>query len=642
MSLVRLENVSKSFAGADVLESVNLRIEAGEKIGLIGRNGTGKSTIFRLITDEMPADKGTIERMKRVRFACLAQLHKTDPTATLHGIVLDYFGELIGQERELQRLEECMAAGDESVLDAYSDLQDAFSIRGGYEFRTRVKQVLQGLGFTPDEFDMPFEALSGGQRTRLMLALVLLEDADLLLLDEPENHLDLEAREWLESYLRDCKAGVVVISHDRRTLNAVPDRILELERGEVRTHAGNYEAYVKSKALLREQQQAAYDRQQEFIRKEEVWIDRFRYKATKAKQAQSRQKQLDKLERVLPPASDADTATFNLGEIARSGAVVLDAKGLTKRYDGLTLYENVSFQVNRGERVGIIGPNGAGKTTLLKQVAGLIEGESGEVLLGNKVTMATYDQNHEGLNPAADILTEVNAVRPLWKPEQIRTFLGKMLFRGDDVFKTISTLSGGELARVSMSRLILGGANVLLLDEPTNHLDLVSREALESALLAFPGTLLLVSHDRALIDQLVDKLIVVEGGRAEVHLGNYSDYLWKKRNQSGDATARAKEQSKAKEEKDVLRIRRENGKKEPDKREDRKARQREDRKRARRREELELEIETTESRLSVYDGEFTRIDPSDYTTLQTMQEEYQGMKKELENLYAEWESLAEA
>lgn len=630
MSLVRLENVTKAFAGAPVLEGVSLRIEAGEKVGLIGRNGTGKSTIFRLILGEMEPDSGLIERMRKARFASLAQMHKVDPEHTIFDIVLHSFQDLLDLEHELTRLETRMAEGDEAALDEYGEKQECFSLRGGYEFRTRIKQVLQGLGFHPDEFNLRFHVLSGGQRTRLMLALVLLQDADMLLLDEPENHLDLEAREWLEDYLTTCPQAVLVVSHDRRTLNTVAQRIFELERGEVRGYTGNYDSFADQKALWIEQQQAAFERQQEFIRKEMVWINRFKYKATKARQAQSRLKKLDKIERLDAPVLDNSEVKFNLGEVVRSGAVVLDARGLTMGYGGLTLYKDVSFQVERGERVGIIGPNGAGKSTLLKQLSGRLEGLAGDVVLGNKVKLGYYDQNHEEMNPLSDILTEVHQARTEWTPEQIRTFLGKFLFTGQDAFQTIGTLSGGELSRVAMAKLILGGANVLLLDEPTNHLDIAAREALEAALSEYPGAILMVSHDRALIDRLVDKIVIIERGRAEAHLGNYSDYRWKFRERLQEA---AGEKSAA----EVLRIRREQT---PEPAPAPKADAKKgDRKRQRRVEELETEIERLEADVRGFDARFAACDPADYGQMQGLKEEYETKQARLLDLYAAWESI---
>ena len=628
MSLVRLENVSKAFAGAAVLEGVDFRVEEGERIGLIGRNGTGKSTLFRLITGEFPPESGVVDRMKRARIACLAQLHRIPEDHTVFDVVLQSFKHLLEQERELNQLEDRMAAGDDSILEEYSRLQEQFTLHRGYEFRSDIKRVLQGLGFRPEEFDLHFSALSGGQRTRLMLALVLLEDADLLLLDEPENHLDLEAREWLETYLNTCRSAVVIISHDRQMLNSVPQRIVEVERGQLFNYAGNYRFYLDNKALRQEQHQKAYERQQEFIRKEEAWINRFRAKNTKATAVQSRIKRLEKLEAIEAPPPDAKNATFNLGEVERSGAVVLDAQGLSMAYDGLQLYQGVTFQVQRGERVGIIGPNGSGKTTLLRQLSAQLPGGKGAVKLGHKVELATYDQHHAHMNPANDILGEVLSVKPQWTPTQMRSFLGRLLFTGEDVFKPIPALSGGELSRVAMAKLMLGSANLLLLDEPTNHLDIASREALENALSAFPGTLILASHDRALIDRLADKLIIIERGAATVHLGNYSHYRWLRNEEE------AEPQDKSTEE--VLRIRRTH-----EAREKKKAREREDRKHRRQIEQLESDIESLEQLVDGYDEKFAQTDPADYQALQQLTEEYEGFKADLQELYAAWEELVE-
>ncbi len=627
MSLIRLENVSKSFAGEPVLDGVSLRIEERERIGLIGRNGTGKSTIFRIITGEMEPDSGVIERMRRMRFACLAQLPQVPENTPIEKIVLDSFAELIEQEQALHRLEHQMADGDESVLAEYSDLQHEFSVRGGYTFRTRVRQVLQGLGFRLDEFNLPYSSLSGGQRTRLRLALVLLQDADLLLLDEPENHLDMEAREWLEAYIKDAREAVIIISHDRRMLNAVTERIIEVERGEIFDYTGNYDYYVGKKALIREQQQKAFDRQEDFIRKETALIEKFRYKNTKARMVQSRIKRLDKMEKVDAPPPEASDVSFGLGEVVRSGEAVLHAHKLSMAYGPLRLYHDVSFTVRRGERVGVIGANGTGKTTLLRHIAGQHPGTGGEAQLGHKVSLAFFEQNHDGVNRANDILGEIMSMRPGWKPEQGRRFLGRFLFTGEDVFKPVATLSGGELARVAMAKLILSDANLLLLDEPTNHLDIASREALEPALAAYEGSIILASHDRTLVDKLVDKLVIFENGTATVHLGNYTHYRWKHKQEEEDREIKSTDE--------VLRIRRET-----EEREKKKARQRDDRKEKKRVEKLESDIAAMEALIEEFSHRFAALDPADYAKAQALKDEYEGMKQDLQELYAEWEELA--
>jgi ATP-binding cassette subfamily F protein 3 len=632
MSLVRLENVIKSFAGAPVLDGVSFRVEEKERVGLIGRNGTGKSTLFRIITGEVAPDSGIVERMKRARNACLAQIPDVVRDATVHDLVLEVFRPLVEMETRVHALETRMSAGDESVMDEYAVLQDDFALRGGYEFRSNINRVLTGLGFTPDEFALPFRALSGGQRTRLMLALVLVQDADLLLLDEPENHLDIKARIWLEDYIRDCGRAVVVISHDRQLLNTVAERIVELERGQYYDFAGNYDAYLAAKALHREQQQKQYERQQEFIRKEQVFIDRFRYKATKARQVQSRMKRLEKLDAVEAPPPESGTADFHLGPVVRSGAVMLHAEHLTMGYGGLTLYRDVYFEVHRGERVGLIGPNGSGKTTLLRQVCGLHQGLRGHIRLGHKVKLGYYDQHHEVLNPKADVLTETLAARPSLTPEQARTFLGKLLFTGEDVFKPIAALSGGERARVALARLMLGEANLLVLDEPTNHLDIASREALENALSGYPGALLIASHDRALIDRLVDKLIILEDGRTEVHLGNYSSYLWRNAQKAQPEPAPVPESGDG----DALRIRKNNKARYEQKREV----QRESRKRERQLAQVEADIASMEELVASFDERFAKADPADYEALNALSEEYEGIKQDLKALYESWENLA--
>jgi ATP-binding cassette subfamily F protein 3 len=638
MSLVRLENVHKSFDTQSVLEGVDLRIEEGERIGLIGRNGTGKSTIFRLILGQTEAGSGTIERMKRARFACLEQLPDVDGETSIHDMVMEPFAELVAMEEELHRLAEQLADADDATLHRYSELQDRFHIAGGYEFRARAAAVLTGLGFSEEEFGLPVNALSGGQRRRLMLALLLLRDADLILLDEPENHLDLKAREWLEDFLRGFGGAFVIISHDRQMLNAVVDRVVELELGQLTSYAGNYQAFLEAKALRREQHEKAYARQQEYIDKEMRLINRFRYKATKAKQMQGRLKQLEKMERIEAPPPEAGDATFKMGDVVRSGTVVLEGRDLSMAYGDLRLYSDFDLAVRRGERIGIIGPNGSGKTTLLRHLAGRLDGGRGDVTVGHKVRLGFYDQHHGNVNPANDILTEVHRARPDWQPEQIRTFLGSMLFRGDDVFKPIEALSGGELSRVALAKLILSQANVLLLDEPTNHLDIASREALENALAGYGGTLVMVSHDRTLIDRFADRLVVVAGGQATVHLGNYSDY----RAAAAPAEDQADEQKTARAQREeVLRIRQGGGEKARPASSDRKQSEREQRKRRRRLEQVEQGITDLESVVEEYEGRFASLDPQNFEAARRLKEEYDGLKDDLAEMYAEWERLAE-
>ncbi|MCP4645919.1 MAG: ABC-F family ATP-binding cassette domain-containing protein [bacterium] len=639
MSIIRLENVTKRFGGEPILDGVDFRVEDDDRIGLIGRNGTGKSTLFKLITGDLDSDGGVIERMRKARVACLAQLPDLNPDASVHDVVMGTFSDLRDQERALSDLEHRIAdlgadgvhegeAYDKLMAD-YGRLQDHFHVSGGYEFRIRAKRILGGLGFTEAEYEMPVHALSGGQRTRLLLALVLMEDADLLLLDEPENHLDIAAREWLESFLRDWPKAFVIISHDRYILDAAVRRVVEVERGGLSGFTGNYEAYRANRELTLEQQKDAYQRQQEFIEKEERWIERFRYKNTKASQVQSRIKRLEKLERVLAPPPEAHAPRFNLGDVVRSGQVVVDAADVSMAYDDLCLYRDLSFQVERGERVAIIGANGSGKTTLLRQLAGRLPDAGGAVSLGHKVTAGFYEQHHESLATDLDVFSEIQAARSDLLPEQIRTFMGRFLFSGDDVFKPVAALSGGELSRVAIAKLILSGANLLLLDEPTNHLDIASREALETALVGYPGTIVLVTHDRTLVDRLADRLIVIENGEATIHLGNYSDYRHKHEAAQAESTASLD---------DVMMIRKRAASK---KRARNKEEQREQRKQRKRLEQIEDDIAAMEETITSVEAESATIDPNDYERARQLREQYEGMKGDLAEMYAEWERLAE-
>lgn len=631
MSIVRLENVSKTFGGDFVLDKVDFRVEKGDKIGLIGRNGTGKSTLFKLITGEVEPDGGTIERMRKAKISYLAQLPDLDPTDTVFDTVMHSFSEMLELEKSLMDLEQSMGNAGEEALAEYDKRREDFEFRGGYEFRTSIERVLHGLGFRVKDYGLSVGALSGGQLARLMLALALLEEAELLLLDEPENHLDLEAREWVEAYLKDFDKAVVIISHDRLMLNSVATRIVEVERSKLNLYIGNYDAHLEQKALQLEQLHKAYGRQQDLIEKEQKWIERFRYKARKAKQVQSRVKRLAKLDKIDAPKKDSDGIRLKTAEVVRSGQVVLDAVGMAKSYDTLTLYKNVSFQIQRGERVCIIGPNGTGKTTMLRQLAGILPDAKGDVSVGHKVKLGYFEQQHEGLNEEATVLNELCTVPSDMSQEQLRTYLGRFLFTGDDVFQTISTLSGGERSRVAIAKLLLSEANVLLLDEPTNHLDIDSREALEAALDSFTGTMVIVSHDRALIDRFADRLILVEGGKASIHLGNYTDYIETVElaqavsdDKKGPAAPKASSKLAARKERAATR-----------------ELNKESILNRRRLEKIESTIMESEKSLKGLEAKLYEINPTNYAALGECQREYAKLKSEIEKMYSTWEELSE-
>lgn len=626
MSLVRLENVNKNFAGEAVLRDVNMRVEEGARIALIGRNGTGKTTLFRLITGDTAPDGGVVERMRRARIVYLAQMPEAAPDATIHEIALTPFAELLKMERALRKLEGRLADGGQAALQAYGDYQQAFIREGGYEFRTRVNQILCGLGFSQEEFSLPFHALSGGWRARLMLSLALLREADLLLLDEPENHLDMDAREWLEEHLQARSEAMVLISHDRRMINTLANQILEVERGALTSYSGNYNAWLKEKALRREQQQKAMERQGAFIRKEQAWIDRFRYKNTKARQVQSRIKRLEKMEMIEAPPTDMNVAGFNLGDVERSGNIVVDARHLSMAYDNNVLYSDLSFSLHRGERLGVIGPNGSGKTTLLRQLAGYHDGLGGTVRMGHNVRCAFYEQHQEHLRSDRDLLEEMQAFRPDWTTQQCRSYLGRFLFSNDDVFKRIPLLSGGERSRLALAKLIASDANLLLLDEPTNHLDIESREALESSLAAFPGAMIVVSHDRTLIDRLVERLVVVQNGCAQLFLGNFSDYRRSHQRPQFELSKNAGKETAPPSR--AIRLR-----------EEKKAREREERRIQRQCEQIEADIAALEREMGDINEQFANLDPADYERGQQLKAAYDQTREKLDKLYDAWMQL---
>jgi ATP-binding cassette subfamily F protein 3 len=634
MSLIRLENITKSFQGDAIFENVSFQIEERERIGLIGRNGSGKSTLFNLVTGSITPDVGTIERMKRARISWLSQMPDVSPTTSIFDVVLLRFESLLRLEDDLAVLERKIEGGESDVIDEYGPLRERFELEGGYEFRSKIKRILCGLGFLEDDFSMEFQSLSGGQRTRLMLALILVEDADLILLDEPENHLDLAAREWLENFLMNWPESLVIISHDRQLLNAVSTRTIEVEHGQIWQFSGNYDSYMENKALRLEQQENEYDRQQRFIKKEEQWINRFRYKNTKAKAVQSRIKKLDKLEKVNSVQGAEKVSAFAHKEVVRSGQLVLKASNLCKSFPGLNLYDEVSFTVERGERVGIIGANGTGKSTLLKQIAGTLDDCTGTIELGHKVSIGYFDQHHANLDVDLDIVSYFEKHYPTMKTETIRSYLGQYLFQGQDVFKSLRSLSGGEKNRVAMAKLIQDNNNLLLLDEPTNHLDIISREVLEESLTHYSGTILLVSHDRLLIDHLVDKLIILGDGKAEVFLGNYSHYKWKKKEDSVFSNTIVSDE--------VLNIRTRDTLEDAGEQTDNKQR-RERRKELRRMEsklkKLEESINSCEYQISSFTDDLNQTDPTDYEELSSLSIQKEKDEAKLEKLVGEWEEL---
>jgi ATP-binding cassette, subfamily F, member 3 len=532
--LFRLSDVHKSYGTQDVLRGASLQINPGEHVGLVGRNGAGKTTIFRLINAEETPDQGEVIRARGTRLGLLAQHIHFEAGSTVHESALAAFGHLQQIEHEMHELEHRMAevgADLDKVLERYSDLQHQFEREGGFEYAARAESILQGLGFERESWSLETEKLSGGQQNRLGLVRLLLAEPDVLLLDEPTNHLDVGAVEWLEEFLQSYASAYVVISHDRYFLDRACRRIVELENGRAASYTGNYSDYLEEREVRREAQQRAYDNQQQLIAKTEEFIRR-NLAGQKTKQAKSRRTLLAKLERVEAVRADQSSGDFRLRSIERTGNHVLTVDHTDVGYPDKVLARDISFVLRRGECLGIIGPNGSGKTTFLRTILKKIPSLAGEVQWGTKVQIGYYAQQLDDLDDRNEIIMELRRVAPSSATAgELRSFLAKFLFTGDDVYKHVRDLSGGEKGRLALAKLIYSRVNVLVLDEPTNHLDIPSREALEEALDAFEGTIVTISHDRYFLDRVATQILALDGeGVAEHYDGDYTEYHdWKAR-----------------------------------------------------------------------------------------------------------------
>ncbi|MGQ9785821.1 MAG: ABC-F family ATP-binding cassette domain-containing protein [Anaerolineae bacterium] len=529
MSLLQTFEVSKHFGAQDVLVGISVRVARGERIGLVGANGSGKSTLLRILAGLEEPSGGRIQRARALRIGYLPQevtLEAGDTSLWEH--VMIAFATLHQQAEALHRLEEALAAAQDKATHAqllarYGNTQAAFEAAGGYTWEQRMRYVLTGLGFEEQDYARPLAQLSGGEQTRAYLARLLLEKPELLLLDEPTNHLDLNAIEWLEEHLLGWCGALVVVAHDRYFLDRITTRIWELEDGRVTSYRGNYSAYVTQRAERHLRQQRLFEQQQEYIARQEDFIRRT-FANQRARSAQDRRKRLERMER-MEQVRDARHIRFRLTSNLRSGDLVLATHDLVVGYRAdEPLFMCPDLAIYRGDRVALLGPNGAGKTTFLKTVLQEIKPLQGQVRIGASVKIGFLAQAHTGLNMDRSVLDEILATKDMTLQEA-RTFLGRFLFSGDDVFKLIGVLSGGERARVALARLVLQGANFLVLDEPTGHLDIPSQELLQSVLADFPGTILLVSHDRFFVDALATWIWVLEDGQLKVVPGNYTAYL---------------------------------------------------------------------------------------------------------------------
>lgn len=614
MTLLRADNIFKTFAGVPVLQDVSWQIEAGRKIGLVGANGSGKSTLLNLLSGAISADRGAIEAARRVRLGYLTQEMTAEGDRTLYDEVCEAFRPLLDMQEEMTCLESLMAQqnASEADLQRYGALMEEFSARQGYAIRARVEATLSGLGFRPDALRTPVRHLSGGQKNIAALARVLLQEPDLLLLDEPSNHLDVKATEWLEGTLRDYPGTVVVVSHDRYFLDRAVDEIVELEQGALLRYPGNYSAYVTAKALRREQQTKAYEQQRAEIGRHEEFIRR-NIAGQNTRQAQSRQKMLARIERLDRPGGDGRRMSVQFTANRRENHEVLVSRNLQKRYGEREVLRRLSFTIHRGEKVGLTGPNGAGKSTLLRLLMGQEAPDAGTLCVGSNIAVAYYDQELASLQAANSVLDEVWLMAPDWTQGEMRSHLGRFLFSGEEVLQSIGSLSGGQKSRVALAKLMLTKANLLVLDEPTNHLDIPACEVLEQALADYPGTLLIVSHDRYFLDRVIDRLLILHDGTCTSHAGNYSDY---QASQSAPPAPVGKPRKKAQPT--------------PPRRRD-----------SRRRSpgSIEREIAQVEAEIAGLQAEMeTRHDPSDWQQLADISSRKEGASKRLQQLLEEWET----
>ena len=523
MSLVRLDQVTKSYDPYLILDEVSLSIEHGDRIGLIGKNGTGKTTLIEIIAGVIEDFKGGVTYAKRLQIGYLSQEPNLEANCSLRQEMFKVFQERRDLEDEMLLLSEKMVE-DPNLLDRYARLQDQHERMGGYDYEHQTNRTLGGLGFHDSDFNLKVGVLSGGQKSRAALAKLLLEDPDLLLLDEPTNHLDIKAIEWLENFLNtEYRGAVIIVSHDRYFLDRVARKTVELRNNKLKEYSGNYTKYLEIRRTEKLTQEREYKKQQRYIAHEEDFIRR-NMAGQRTREAQGRQKLLDRLERVEKPETTDKTLKLRFTPEVRGGNDILQCRDLGKRYGDKQIFEDLNLEVYRQDVVGIIGPNGVGKTTLFRMILGNEKPTSGELKIGHNLHFGYYDQELAELNRDTTVIDEIWALRPTQKQGDIRSFLGRFLFSEDEVFKWIGDLSGGEQSRVMLAKLLLENANVLLLDEPTNHLDIPSREVLEEALAEYPATIFMISHDRYVLNKLVNKLLVFENGTAKLFVGTYAEY----------------------------------------------------------------------------------------------------------------------
>ena len=640
--ILSVSNIHKSFNEVPILKNVSFHIEDNEKAAIVGINGAGKTTLLRIIMSELSADEGLVTFAKDKTVGYLSQHEAVSGENSIYQELLSVKQDILDMERQMHTMELQMktASGDSlsKLMDSYSVLTHAYETGGGYTYKSEIVGVLKGLGFAEEEFDKSVSTLSGGQKTRVALGKLLLLKPNLIILDEPTNHLDLQSIAWLETYLLNYKGAVIIVSHDRYFLDRIAGKVIELDNTKATVFSGNYSAYAAGKEMLRAAAFNAYMKQQQEIKHQEAVIEKLKSfnREKSIKRAESREKMLQKIEVLEKPTEVRADMHLTLDPKFQSGNDVLQVEGLSKAFGPLSLFDNLSFDLKKGEHVAIIGDNGTGKTTILKIINELLPPDRGTIRLGTNVAIGYYDQEHHVLHPEKTLFEEISDDYPTLNNTEIRNTLAAFLFTGEDVFKTIKTLSGGERGRLSLAKLMLSEANFLILDEPTNHLDIMSKEILEDALCAYTGTVLYVSHDRYFINRTAHRILDLNRRTLTNYLGNYDYYLEKKEEQIAkidavltgaqpgkttrtvDAPSGAKQDWKAKKEQQAVQRKRENDLK-----------------------KCEEQIEALETRNEEIDTLMASPEVcTDVARLQELNREKEGNETELARLYEKWEELS--
>ncbi len=642
MIILQANKMTKRFGGQDLFTSVNLSIEENSKVALVGRNGAGKSTLVKMILGDEPIDEGEVTTKKGITIGYLSQNTGLTSDATIIEEMTNVFADLIALENKIHEYENKMADSNinsdpeklAEVSQTYDQLQAEFTAKNGFSYQAEIKAVLNGFGFGEEMYDHKISELSGGQQTQLAMAKLLLEKKDLLILDEPTNHIDVKTISWLEDYLKSYHGALLIISHDRFFMDKIVDQVYDLSQGHMTHYVGNYSSYVEQKKLNYEHQLKEYEKQQKKIKEMQDFVDKNIVRASTTKRAQSRRTQLEKMEKISAPTRDDKSARLSFSPEKQSGNVVLNVRDASIGYDNQTLSQNINIDVKRNQAVALIGPNGIGKSTLLKTIMNQLPLLSGEIDRGTGVQIGYYDQHQDNLHPNKTVLNEIWDDYPTYPEQRIRSILGSFLFSGEDVEKVVGNLSGGEKARLVLTKLSMNHDNFLILDEPTNHLDIDSREVLENALINFDGTILFVSHDRYFINKLATQIVELSPDGSELFLGNYNYYVEKKEEQA--AIEEHKQAQKAKNE-DVV----DTKPKSQNQKEfiANKELQKKQRKLKRQVEDLEEQLDVAQKEKTAIEAEMVKPENlNDIEKLNDLQAQLTATNEQIEQIESDWEN----